>query len=100
MNNSNTNAWLIDSSVVVGLTGIAVFFLPWVSACCAALSLHLGRTRVLLAAVGDLLPHLIVGCFLGLVAAWLIRHRKLSLALLPSILVCVFYALTCKGVRP
>lgn len=87
---------LIDAVLAVGLAGIAAnFLLPLVSAWCAALSLHLGRTlfRVHSIALGDFAPHIITGIVLGVVTASLIRHRRLSLALLPSILLCVFYAL-------
>jgi hypothetical protein len=95
MKSSSTKDWLIDSCIVVGLSGIAAFLLPLVSAWCDALSLHLGRTlfQIHSVAVGDLLPHVVIGFFLGFAAAWFIRHRWLSLALLPSVLICAFYAL-------
>ena len=95
MKNPSTKVWLIDSGIVAGLTGVAILLLPLVSAWCAALSLHLGRTlfQIHSVAVGDALPHVMIGCFLGLAAAWLIRHRNLFLALLPPVLVCAFYML-------
>ena len=95
MKNPNTKDWLIDSLIVVCLTGIAVFLLPLVSAWFVGISLHLGRTLywVHSIALGDLLPHIIIGCLLGLVTAWLIRHRTLSVASLPAVLFCIFYGL-------
>jgi len=85
---------LIDAVLVIGLAGLAAnFLLPLVSAWCATLSLHFGRTLfwVHSVALGDVAPHILTGIVLGVVTASLIRHRRLSLALLPSILLCVFY---------
>jgi uncharacterized membrane protein YeaQ/YmgE (transglycosylase-associated protein family) len=92
MKQSSIRDWLIDSVLIVGLTGLAMFFLPWLSACFVRISLHLGRTLfwVHSTVLGDFLPHIIVGALLGVIAAWLVRHRKLSLALLPSVLFSVF----------
>ena len=61
----------------------------------AALSLRLGRTYYLALGIvlGNLLPSVIVGSLQGIGAAWFIRHRKLSLAMLPAILCCLFLAL-------
>ena len=95
MKTPSTKDWLIDSLVVVCLTSVAVFLLPLVSAWFVGISLHLGRTLfwVHSIALGDFLPHIIIGCMLGLVTAWFIRHRALSVALLPAVLLCIFYVL-------
>jgi hypothetical protein len=95
MRKSSIRDWLLDSVLIAGLTGVAIFFLPWLEACLVRISLHLGRTlfRVHSTVFGDFLPHIIVGALLGVIAAWLVRHRKLSLALLPSVLFSVFYFL-------
>lgn len=88
-------AWLIDSLIVLGLAGIAVFLLPWVDGWFCALSLYLGRKLFWLHSVVlvHFLPHVIIGCFLGFTAACIIRHRRLWVAVLPSTLLCVFYLL-------
>ena len=93
MKTSNTKDWVIDSLIIACLVSITAFFLPLVSAWFATISLHLGRTLfwLHLIVLGDLLPHIIIGCLLGLATAWLIRHRKLSIAMLPSVLFCIFY---------
>jgi hypothetical protein len=93
MKNTSTKNCLIDSLIVGCLTCVAVFVLPLVSAWFVTISLHLGRTLfwVHSIALSDLLPHAIIGCLLGLVTALLVRHRKLSVALLPAVLICIFY---------
>ena len=95
MKSPNARGRLMDLVLVVSLTVVAVFFLPSLSAWCAAVSLHLGRTLfwVHSIALGHLLPHLVIGGLLGFIAACLVRHRKLSVALLPSVLLCLFYVL-------
>ena len=95
MKNPRTRDWLMDSLIVSCLTGIAIYLLPVVSAWFVAISLRLGRSLfwVHSIALGDLLPHIIVGGVLGLLTAWLIRRRALSVALLPAVLLCTFYGL-------
>ena len=95
MKKSRIRDWLLDSVLIAGLTVVAIFFLPWLEACLVRISLHLGRTLfwVHSTVFGDFLPHIIVGALLGVIAAWLVRHRRLSLALLPSVLFSVFYFL-------
>ncbi len=95
MKSSSTRDWLIDSVIIMILAGIAVFMLPLLSAWFSALSLRLGRTLfwVHSIALDDLLPHVMVGSLLGLATAWLIRHPKLWLAILPTALLCLFYGL-------
>lgn len=95
MNNANTRAWLIDSLIVLGLAGISVFLLPWVEGWFGALSLHLGRKLFWFRFVvlGLFLPYVVFGCFLGFTTARLIRHRRLFLAVLPSVLLGEFFLL-------
>jgi hypothetical protein len=95
MKNSSIKDWLIDSVIIIGLAVAAVYLLPLLSACIDALSLHFGRTLfwVRFIALDNLLPYIIIGSLLGLVAGWLIRHRRLALASLPSVLLCMFYVL-------
>lgn len=87
--------WLIDSIVVAGLTGVAVLFEPWLAACFAVISLHIGRPLfwVHSTVLVDSLPHIIVGALIGTAAASLIRHRRLLVALLPAMLFVVIYLL-------
>lgn len=87
--------WLIDSVLISGLTCVAIFFEPWLAACFAEISLHLGRPLfwVHSTVLMDFLPHIIVGALLGIIAAWLVRYRKLLLVLLPSVLFVVIYFL-------
>jgi len=91
----STRDWLIDSAIVIVLTCISVWLLPTVTVWFAGLSLRLGRTLfwVHFITLGHLLPHAFVGSLLGLSAAWLIRHQKLSLALLPAALHSSVYSL-------
>jgi len=93
MKNSATKDWLIDGVVILALAGVSVFVLPMVSACCATLSLHVGRRPLLLVlmALDNLLPSILVGAALGIIAAALLRHRRLALALLPAVFLCLFY---------
>lgn len=95
MKHSSIKDWLIDSVIILGLAGAAVYLLPLVSALFGLLDIRLGRTLfwVHSTILGDFLPHIIVGALLGTVAGWLVRHRKLSLASLPSVLFVVFYFL-------
>ncbi|MGA9451380.1 MAG: hypothetical protein WBW41_08565, partial [Verrucomicrobiia bacterium] len=95
MKYSSIKDWLIDSVIILGLAGTAVFLLPLVSALFGILDVRLGRTLfwVHSTILGDFLPHIIVGALLGTVAGWLVRHRKLSLVLLPSVLFVVFDSL-------
>jgi hypothetical protein len=107
MKNPSTKVWLIDSLIIGCITGIAVFLLPLVLYLFDASSMYLrhrlyaGHTLfwvhmlfwIQSFALGDLLCHVIVGCMLGLVTAWLIRHRTVALASLPTILLCIFYIL-------
>ena len=107
MKNPSTKNWLIDSLIVGCITGIAVFLLPLVLDCSNVISEHLRHSLysghslfwvhtflwIQSFALGELLSYVIVGCMLGLATAWLIRHRKLALASLPAILLCIFYFL-------
>jgi len=95
MKNSSIRDWLIDSVLIAGLTGVAILFEPWLAAWFIRISLHLGRTLFWIhsTVLGDFLPHIIVGALLGTAAAWLVRHRKLSLVLLPAVLFSVIYFL-------
>jgi hypothetical protein len=95
MKTSSIRDWLIDSVVIAGLTVVAIFFLPLLSACFGLISLYLGRTLfwVHFTVLDEFLPHIIVGALLGSVTAWLVRHRSLSLAVLPSVLFSLFYFL-------
>jgi hypothetical protein len=95
MKKSSIIDWLIDSILIAGLTGVAILLEPWLAACFAMISLHIGRPLfwVHSTVLVDFLPHTIVGALIGTVAAWLVHHRKLSLALLPSVLFVVVYFL-------
>lgn len=90
---ANIKNWVIDSLIIGSLAWITTFILPLVSAGFTVISLHIGRTLFWVHSIllGDWLPHIIVGCLLGLVAGRLIRHRKLSIAMLPSVLYCIFF---------
>ena len=92
---SRIRDWLIDSILVAGLTGVAILFEPWLSACFARISLHVGRPLfwVHSTVLVDFLPHIIVGALLGVITGCLVRHQKLLLTLLPSVLFCVVYFL-------
>lgn len=94
MKNPKINDWLTDSVTITGLTVATVYLLPRLSALLGMDLFHpalpLFWVRWLTA---QLLPYLIVGSLLGLAAGWLIRHRRLSLALLPPVLVGVIYLL-------
>lgn len=90
--------WLVDSLIVLGLAGISIFLLPWVEGWFGALSLHLGRLGRKLfwfrfVVLGRFLPYVIFGCVLGFAAAGVIRHHRLLVAVLPSILLSEFYLL-------
>ena len=91
MKNPSVRDWLIDFVVVVCLPAVAVFLLPLFTAWFTPTSLRFGQIAFF--AVGQLLPHTVIGCSLGVVAARLIRHRTVYVALLPSVLVCGFYVL-------
>jgi len=86
MKKSSVKNWLIDSILVAGLTGVGILLEPWLAACFGVISLHIGRTLfwVHSTVLVDFLPHIIVGALLGAAAAWLVRHKRLLLALLPS----------------
>ena len=86
--------WLADSVIVAGLTVIATYLLPLVVIPLASLRLHVlgaGPFWVRFVTV-DLPAFVVTGCVLGLAAGGLIRHRKLSVAFLPSVLFCVYLA--------
>jgi hypothetical protein len=89
---SSIRDWLIDSLLIAGLTYVATLFEPWLAACFGTISVHIGRPLywVHSTVLVDFLPHIIVGALLGIIAAWLVRHRKLLLVLLPSVLFVVF----------
>jgi hypothetical protein len=84
--------WLIDALLVGLAAATAIVVLPSVIAFCIPLSLYLGRTLFWVHHIAfcDVLPHILTGSVLGAGTALLIRHRKLSVALLPSILLCLF----------
>jgi len=95
MKKSSTRDWLIDSVVIIGLAAASVYLLPLVTALFGILSIRLGRTLFWVHSIilCDFLPHIIVGAMLGIIAAWLVRHRKLSVVLLPSVFFVVFDSL-------
>jgi len=95
MKKSSVRDWLIDSVIIIGLAAASVYLFPLLSALFGILSVHLGRTLFWVHSImlGDFLPHIIVGALLGIIAAWLVRHRKLLLVLLPSVVFVVFYFL-------
>lgn len=93
MKNPSLKDWLIDIVVVVGMGSVAVFWLPLVAAWCIMFSSLLGRTSVSVHSIvlGDLLPHVLIGCFLGYVTAWFVRHQKVVVAISPSVILSTFY---------
>ena len=95
MKKSSIGDWLIDSVIIIGLAAASVYLLPLLSALFGILSVRIGRTLfwVQSTILCDFLPHIIVGASLGTVAGWLVRHRKLSIASLPSVLFVAFYFL-------
>ena len=95
MKKSSTRDWLIDSVIIICLAAASVYLLPLVSALFGILSVRLGRTLfwVQSTVLCDFLPHIIIGALLGVIASWLVRHRKLLLLLLPSVLFVAFYFL-------
>jgi hypothetical protein len=95
--------WLIDSAIIAVFAGVAVLALPLFAALFVTLSLQLGRTLfwVHSIALGDFLPHIIVGSLLGFATARFIRHGKLWLALMPAFLFCLVYGFYfCFGSTP
>jgi hypothetical protein len=103
MKSSCTRDWLIDFAIIMVLAGVAVYALPLLAALFLTVSSHLGRTLfwVHSIALGDLLPHFIVGSLLGLATARFIRHQTLWLALMPAVLFCLVYVLYfCFGSVP
>lgn len=96
MKNAKSSDSLIDGILIVAISAAAAFLLPWISAWFAELSLHFRRTLFWLhqVALSDLTPHILTGSIVGIVMGSLLRHRKLSLAALPSILVCTFSLFT------
>ena len=95
MKKSSIRGRLIDSVLIVGLTSAGILFEPWLAACFARISLHIGRPLFWFHStlLVDFLPHIIVGALLGAAAACLVRHRKLLLASLPSVLFVLIYFL-------
>ena len=95
MRKADVGDWLVDAAVVVGLVGVAVFLLPLASAVFVGISLQLDQTLYWVHSIvlGYLLPSVLIGSLLGLTVARIIRHRKLVVALLPSVLLCLFYLL-------
>jgi hypothetical protein len=95
MNTAHGRDWLIDVLIVGLAATTAILVLPLVIAWCIPLSLYLGQTLFWVHHIAfcDFLPHMLTGSALGAGTALLIQHRKLSVALLPSILLCLFYAL-------
>jgi hypothetical protein len=84
MKRSCARDWLMDSVMVMLLTGIVVFLLPLI---CAFFTPFHSIAMV------HLLPHAIAGSLPGFAAAWVIRPRTLSLAFLPALLLLLFYLL-------
>jgi hypothetical protein len=93
MRNAGVRDWLVDSVVVGCLAGIGVFvLLPGLCALFVGLSLQIEGTlyRAFLSELGELLASALVGGLLGVAGGRLIRHRKLGVALLPSIVLGLF----------
>ena len=90
MRYSSTRDWLIDSIIIIGLSVVAVYLLPFIS---YVFAFQHSRTLfwVQFVAFDYLVPYLVTCSLVALVAAWLIRHRRLLLASLPSVLLCAFY---------
>lgn len=91
MKSARGRDWLIDALIVGPAATAAILVLPLVIAWCIPLSLYPGRKLFWVhhIALGDLLPHVLTGSALGAGTALLIQHRKLSVTLLPSILLCL-----------
>ena len=84
---SNVKNWLIDSAIVLVLTWTGDSLLGFVEV--EFTSFLFRRSHTLLVLLADFFPCIIIGCFVGSIAACFIRHRKLFLALLPSVLICL-----------
>jgi len=93
MDSSNTRDWLVDSTPIIVLGGIIVFVQPFLFFWFSRVSLRLGCTLfwVHFVMLDHLLPNILTGYLLGLAAGLLIRHRKPSIALLPSVVFSAFY---------
>jgi predicted branched-subunit amino acid permease len=100
MKSPSTRDWLIDSVIIIGLAGIGVYILPLWSPndpnglLNKHLANHVGPTLYWFLWLTLYLIHFaIIGCLLGSAAGWLTRHRELSIASLPSVLLCLFYVI-------
>jgi hypothetical protein len=100
MKTSSLIDWLIDSLVIIGLAGIGVYILPLWSPndpnglLNKHLANHVGPTLYWVLWLTLYLIHfVIIGCLLGSAASWLTRHRKLFIASLPSVLICLYYVI-------
>jgi hypothetical protein len=77
---SGIKQWLFDIALIVTLTGVAAFLLP----VAAALSAEILSMRL-----AYFVPHIVVGCLLGVLTSLAIRHKFVWVAILPAILLLV-----------